>query len=239
MGIKDTMADVLELVDPDSQAILRDMLTRAGFNEQVTVGEMLNRFVPENDSPKEERMALLHVMGVDKNKFAPKMTRDQRCQVLALHRMGIKPEVLGKMFNVDRRTVTHIYTEASPHYKAIREEEAAIGRAAFNGKYLTYETINTALAFNHQLSTTAVTNNKFAKGKAGIHTVNSKNCAYAHRVIIAWQDVNSDLNIDTEGWYYRDLDSDFPDTWFSVGEESMRTSMACYIAMLDDITDKL
>jgi hypothetical protein len=239
MSNSDRLNDVLEMVDPDNRTVIQAMLTRAGFDENVTVGEVLNKFVDEKDAPREERIALLSLMGVDKNKFAPKMTRDQRCQVLALFRMGIKPEVLGKMYKVDRRTITHIYTEMSPHYKAIRAEEAAIGRAAFNGKYLTYDIINTALSFNHDISKTAVINNKYAKGKAGIHSVNGKHCTYTHRVIVAWHEPNPELNIEIEGWYYKDLDGDFPDGWFSVGDESMRTSMACYIAMLEDITDKL
>jgi hypothetical protein len=84
-----------------------------------------------------------------------------------------------------------------------------------------------------------VINNKLASGKAGIHIVRGKMCSYDHRVAIQWIEAGQH-GTTISGWYYRDLDGDFPETWFIAGgPESMRNSQACYAAMLNDITDKL
>jgi len=67
--------------------------------------------------------------------------------------------------------------------------------------------------------------------------VRGKNCEQEHRIIIQWRE--KDDTLDAAGWYYKDLDGDFPDAWFCVGDESRKTSMACYAAMVNDIADKI
>ena len=81
---------------------------------------------------------------------------------------------------------------------------------------------------------------KMANKKQGLHIVRGPMCTYDHRVTIAWREPSEIDNITVAGWYYRDLDSDFPDHWFTAGGlDSLRSSQACYTAMLDEITDKL
>jgi hypothetical protein len=45
--------------------------------------------------------------------------------------------------------------------------------------------------------------------------------------------------IEVSGWYYKDLDSEWPEDWFHGDDESMKTSQACYNHALADISDKL
>jgi hypothetical protein len=142
------------------------------------------------------------------------------------------------MYNIDRRTVTHICNPLSTHYKAVREMETGLGADRFRETYLNDTIINKALAFRQETEQAPETNNKLAKGKAGVHVVRGKLCEHDHRVIIAWKN-NDDPQIEVAGWYYKDLDGDFPDNWFCTGDESLKTSNACYVAMLHDITDKV
>jgi hypothetical protein len=193
-----------------------------------------------DDNPslsREERIALLTSLYSEKNKFAAKLTFEQRCEILALHRLGITREAVASMYNIDRRTVTHICNPLSKHYKKVREMEVGLGVDRFRETYLNDETINKALAFRQEAETVAEVNNKYAKGKAGVHVVKGKNCQMEHRVIIAWKDKEGDIEI--AGWYYKDIDSDFPDNWFCTDNDSLKTSNACYVAMLTDITDKV
>jgi hypothetical protein len=186
---------------------------------------------------REERIALLSSLYSQKNKFAAKLTFEQRCEILALHRIGITREAVASMYNIDRRTVTHICNPLSKHYKKVREMETGLGTDRFRETYLNDETINKALAFRQEAEKSVEVNNKFAKTKAGVHVVKGKNCQLEHRVIVAWKDKDDDIEV--PGWYYKDLDSDFPDNWFCTGDDSLKTSHACYVAMLSDITDKV
>jgi len=118
----------------------------------------------------------------------------------------------------------------------VREHEIGMGQERFRSMFLNDTIINRALAFRQDTEKEPQTNNRFTKAKEGIHVVKGVNCETEHRVVIGWRGPDSE---DVAGWYYRDLDSDFPDKWFCVSEESLRTSQACYIAMLKDITDKI
>lgn len=234
---KMSIEEAIQFIDPEYREVVRGMADNMPNNTKLSVMDVLNYYIPQDGMRREERLALLLLTSVDKNKFAPKMTNSQRCEVLALHHKGFRREVLAKMYKVDRRTITHIYTPHSPHYKNIRNERTGIGPEEFDNKYLTDDIVNTALSFSYEIRKAEGTNNQFANAKRGIHVIQGRNCTYAHRVTISWREANGDISV--SGWYYQDLDGDFPDTWFSVDEESMKTSMACYSAMLGDITDKL
>lgn len=231
--MNDTIKIVIENLEPDTQYTLRGMLHRANVSEDTPMSEIFQVMQPNGYTSAELNAYVTAVAMGQKlahGKFAPKLTFAQRCEVLALHRMGCTREVLAKMFHLDRRTVTHIQNPASPRYNNVREEEKRMGRENFIKKYVTEESQRKMLAI---MAETKEGNNRNAKGKQGIHTVQGPMCTFPHRVMIQWREVPE------AGWYYQDLDSDFPKDWFTTGPESMKTSQACYDGMVQDITDKV
>jgi hypothetical protein len=188
---------------------------------------------------QEESIALLIAANEQKNigKFAPKLSFTQRCEVLALFRIGCSRELLHKLYKVDRRTITHIYNPKSPHYKNVREEELRLGRENFIKEYATADV--TAAAYSLLAATKDEGNNKNANKKRGVHNLQNEYCNSPHRVIIQWHEVDYDKNIQVAGWYYQDLDSEWPNDWFHGDAESLRTSQACYAHAQKDISDPL
>jgi len=234
------LEDAYEFVEPEYRIILAGMMSQVPNNGDITVGEVINHFAPYSQLNRDERRALLSLTKLQKNKFAPKMSQTQRCEVLALFHEGVTREALSKMYNVDRRTITHIYTPHSPHYKSIRDERIGIGKEAFYEKYVTDDLLNTALSFIKQDKDKITENNPNANKKQGLHLVRNQFCTYDHRVIISWREPGNTEGIHVAGWYYCDLDSDMPTHWFTAGgPDSLKNSQACYLAMLEDITDKL
>lgn len=192
---------------------------------------------------KEESLALLEAAVIANRraneKFAPKLTFHQRCEVLALRRKGCTRESLAHIFDVDVRTITHIYNDQSTRYKNVREEEQILGRENFLLKYLTPELMLKAATFMQPEEKDV--NNKKANGKAGVHVVRNEYCNYDHRVIVQWVERGEQEHVAVSGWYYKDLDSEWPDQWstpFGV-DDALKTSQTCYTAMLADISDKM
>ena len=186
-------------------------------------------------STREERLALLRSLN-ETNRFAAKLSFDQRCEILALRHAGVRREVLAKMYGVDRRTITHIYNPLSPHYKNVRDLETGLGRDQFREKFVNDDLLAAATSQSREEK---VENNKYAKAKQGLHVVRGPMCNYDHRVAIQWIEAGQH-GTTISGWYYRDLDGDFPDTWFiSGGPDSLRNSQACYNAMMIELTDKM
>lgn len=243
-----TINDVLPTMEPDHQTSIRRMLEDADVSADILVDRFLTIYAFGTERYKnlnlEEVKALIPLMSCDRTKFAPKLTFHQRCEILAMHHAGISRELLAKAYNIDRRTVTHIYNSTSEHYRDVRRQQLELGQAAFQKKYLTQDVLDKVLA-QRQLRETAVqANNKSANKKAGPHTVQGEMCDYPHRVVIAWKDKGDPSNMNGEtisvsGWYYNDLDGGFPNQWYWVDEESTKTSDNCYRAMLKDISDKL
>src|SRR5688572_25368672 len=226
MGDNVKISDVVHVLDPDIRATINEIAHKLGANGETTVDQLLTLAKP---STGEERHALLSLSNWGSNKFAPKLSFPKRCEILALYRAGLTRESLSTMYGVDRRTITHIYNPMSPHYKNVREEEIRLGKDKFRNQYLSEEAWNRALAFRQEKDK-GEQNNKYAKAKEGIHIVRGKNCEYEHRVVIGWRE--KDETIEAAGWYYKDLDGDFPDNWFCTDDSSRRTSMSCYIAMM-------
>jgi hypothetical protein len=227
------IAEVIDALEPDSKSIIESMASRKGLNGEATVDQLASLY-PHTDTTmtRDERLALVSLVFIRSNKFAPKLDFIKRCEILALYRKGLTRDSLATMYNVDRRTVTHIYNSKSAHYKNIREEEIGLGRERFQETYLTPEILNKALAFM-EIKKDMPGNNKFANAKSGLNIVRGKMCEFDHRVIIQWRED------DIPGWYYKDLDGDYPEHWFATGEGSLRSSQACYMGMINDITDKL
>lgn len=238
-----TVADVMERMEPDHQRVMEGMLAKAGIPPEESVFEALKHFIYSDlykDWNIEQKRALIPLMSWDREKFAPKLTYAQRCEILALHHSGITRDLLARAYGIDRRTVTHIYNSKSTHYREVRQEMQSLGPTAFTEKYVTPEVMDRVLAFRKEPNTEA---NKGADRKAGPHTVLGEATELPHNVIIAWKDPGDDANatgdvIAKPGWYYNDLDGDFPNCWIYVDEDSLRTSENCYKAMLKDIRDK-
>lgn len=171
------------------------------------------------------------------SKFAPQLTFDQRCAALALVHSNVVRSVVAAAFGVDRRTISHIATEGSRHYKDVRAELKRIGLDAFVEKYVREEHVQavtraTAKVRGEQETLDGVSPraNKFA----GMHTVKPDQCSYSHRIEIAY---STELP-DGAGWYYRDLESSTPEMWLHNGEDSRRTSNACYQEALANMLDE-
>jgi hypothetical protein len=103
--------------------------------------------------------------------------------------------------------------------------------------YLKPDNYRRALAYSDTNKKVESVNNRQATNKAGIHAMRGPMCTFDHRVVIQWREPDGDIQV--AGWYYKDLDSDLPDRWFCVGEESCKTSQACYLAAMEDIADKI
>lgn len=168
-------------------------------------------------------------------RFAPVLSYDQRCAALALVHSNVVRSVIAAAFGVNRRTISHIANESSIHYRDVRAEYKSMGHEAFLKKYLREEHVQAvaraaskSAAAHPDVSARA---NKFA----GMHTVKPEQCSYSHRIEIAYFTDQPD----GAGWYFRDLESVDRDTWLHNGEDSRRTSQACYKAVLDNITDEI
>lgn len=229
-----TVGALIEHIDPERRVALRSLLTREGMSEDTDVSE-LRRVIENDTTTRDEKIAAHSIIGADKFRFAPKLDFTQRCQVLALFRVGFNKEELAVIYGINRRTVTHIVNPLSDHYKDVKQEETGLGREMFVERYATDEVL--ARAGKHRTSKVQV-NNKNANRKQGLHVVQGRYCGYKHRVYVQWQDQSD--RFDIAGWYYKDLDGDAPDRWLIAGgnAESARSSMECYNAMLLEITDK-
>lgn len=234
-----TVAEAMEYVPSENRTLLATILARMGKPTSIPAREMIAACLLDKTLTTDENLAVISLQFVNRNKFAPKMTRNERCQVLALYHAGFGRDVLARMYKVDRRTIAHVYSVNSPHYKNIREERIGIGDEAFRNMYLTPDVIQKAKEFLTD-DVKPEANNPHANRKQGIHVVRPEQCTYDHRISIQWLEAGTHEGVNVSGWYYRDLDSDFPEGWFTAGgADSLKNSQACYSAMLEDIADKL
>lgn len=74
-------------------------------------------------------------------KFAPKLSQQERCSILAASKYGVTRNVVAAAFDIDRRTVTHICSDNSPHYRSVRDEYSRLGHQDFFKLYLTPDVI--------------------------------------------------------------------------------------------------
>lgn len=233
-----TMNEVIKLLDPEEGHAITRMLLDLGLKDDSNLDDVLPALVTHAQQNQEGGLAVLTISTIRNNsgKFASKLSFVQRCEILALSRKGCTREMLAKMYKIDRRTVTHIYNSQSAHYKNVREEELRLGRENFVKLYITDSVWNAALAYLG--NTEDKGNNKAARNKMGIHNLRNAMCDYDHRVVIQWVEADGD-KISVSGWYYKDLDGDWPGEWSHCGPGSMKTSTACYYAAREDIADKI
>lgn len=228
-----------EHMHPEYRPILMLMMKRYDLSEDTLVLDVVKHFDGHELTPR-QTIALTALVGANERsgigKFSRKLEFRQHCEILGLHRLGYTNEILSVMYKIDRRTVTHIHNENSKHYKAVREEEKTLGPVVFIETYVTPSVI--AAVESAKAEDVKEDNNKLANGKAGIHTVRNPMCKYDHRVVVQWVEGGTN-NVQTSGWYYRDLDSEWPEGFFHCGPESMKTSQACLAFATEDISDKL
>jgi len=185
----------------------------------------------------EERVATISAMrDASAGKFAAKLDFIQRCEILALHRAGISRIVLAEAYKLDRRTVTHIYNQQSPHYRMVREEEERLGHEEFLKRYLS----ESALARVQEVLGRPVVKkdvmfSRSASKYAGVHVLQTEFTTKPHRVMVAWREKGVDA--DGPGWYYQDADGTDPFAWNHHGDESRMTSKACYDAAVLNLFD--
>lgn len=179
-------------------------------------------------------------------KFASKLTFEERCAVLACVVYGVSRPIVAAAFSINRRTVTHVCNEHSIHYKDTRKKLKELGKEEFIKEYLTEsvalkikEATSLGVVQHHSSDVTPGTvPSARASRMAGIQVVKPEQCAYSHRLEIAWR--NEETGIDEPmGWWYRDLDSkEGPDVWLHNGPDSLMTSQACLKAAEINLLDE-
>lgn len=174
-----------------------------------------------------------------RDKFQPKLEYNERCAILALVKAQVSRPLVSLVFDIDRRTIGHIVNSHSAHYKNVRAEFEKMGELDFAKKYVTEKVTQRvaeqaktfrAVAREEVAAAPNAPSPRAAK-KKGLHTVTPEQCAYSHRIDIQWMDEPE------PGWYYRDLDTSTPDDWLHNGDESRKTSQACYTEAVANLTD--
>lgn len=178
-------------------------------------------------------------------KFASKLNEAERCEILALVKAGVRRDRVAAAYNVDRRTVTHIVNPASPHYKAVRKHHADLGHDAFLKKYLTEDVAQKIAALPDEPEDKPAPRDPNAPNArsnrlAGIQQIDAEDGlrAYPHKVEIKYLQGEPGQAIEADGWYFRDLDSNDPNTWFHNGPDSRKTSQACYEFLVENLMDE-
>lgn len=175
-----------------------------------------------------------HFVGHRSDHFKPKLDHAKRCAVLALTKSKIKRERVAAAFGVDRRTVSHISNDTSPHYKAIRRHYVELGHDAFVKKYLTEEVaaLMAAVPITGSTTTSAKASSRRSNAYEGEHLIPAVDGLRAkeHHVVIEYRE-------GYDGWAFRDLDGDAPDEFYHNGDASLKSSKACYEAILENLTD--
>ena len=187
---------------------------------------------------------------LDAGQFAAKLSMEERCGILAAYLSGVNRRILAVAFRINRRTVTHIYNPNSPHYNEVKKELFRMGKEEFVTRYFTE-----SIAMRIKQAESDATAQKYAgmtdkevsehpvglikpsqrrKAHEGYHTIKPDWCAYSHRIQVAW--VAGHFG---DGWYYKDLDGSFPDTWMHSGEESTISSTAALKGAEENVMDKL
>lgn len=174
-------------------------------------------------------------------KFAPKLSEDERCAVLALVKSGIRRDVVAEAFSLDKRTVGHIANDASGRYKTVRAKYKNEGHDEFIAKYLTEDVARRVAAVDLPAAEKPVPApngvSRRADRLAGVHKIDPAPGLreYPHEVEIKFMAGNEEM---PDGWYYRHLTSKTDtESWLHFGDESRKTSSACLQAVMENLFD--
>lgn len=75
------------------------------------------------------------------NKYAAKLSFQDRCAVLAAYKGGVLKMILAEAFGINVSTVEYICSPSSNHYRNVRRERADLGPERFHSTYLTDEQV--------------------------------------------------------------------------------------------------
>ena len=181
----------------------------------------------------------------DGNLFEAKLNDNERLAIITLDKIGVRRDVIATAFGVNRRTVAHMVNETSPRYRASRKKYYAEGHDNCVAKYITEEVLRKVrdvpvrTKTNTPPKTDEVVVSSRADRLAGSHRIDPMPPLrrYAREVEIKFLRDTDDPD-KPDGWYYRDKSSTTdPDSWFSFGEESRKTSSACLRAVAENLMD--
>lgn len=152
----------------------------------------------------------------DDTKFAPKLSFEQRCEVMAFYLAGFKIPALAAAFGLHRRTVSSIVSRNARYYKDVIEEFDRRGADDFKRVYLTEEGAKklAAVADSDEvkmnepayrgLKATADGPDKRKNTYQGVST-----SSQGGKFEVAWKDkgeVDAVGELEESGWYYHDLE---------------------------------
>lgn len=184
-----------------------------------------------------------HLLVRSSGQFTPKLTEEQRCSIYALTQKGVKRDVIALAFGVDGRTVAHIANRHSPKYKSVRVTYDNLGHDAFMVRYLTEDAVRMVVAAAPEPApmranpgaSSDLGVSKRANRMAGTHVIPAADGLRKgnRSVEIMYR---SDIDGMPDGWYYRDITSG-DNNWYHHGDASLKTSVACYNAVIENLTD--
>ncbi len=164
----------------------------------------------------------------DSRRFAPKLSFEERCQVLAACVYGINRDAVAKGFGVNRRTVHHIQNESSKSYRSVRREMERLGKDEFLKRHLKQFVID---RIDEAWTRSPDGPSKRAVSMEGYHTIRPDHCARDHRIEVGWCVLEG-----CEGWYYSDLEQE-PADWLGGDDGPFRTSRDAYEYALENVED--
>lgn len=183
-----------------------------------------------------------HVFANNSSRFASKLSENQRCSILALIRNGVKHDLIANAYGVDVRTVSRVGNDHSPKYKSVRMLYQQLGHDAFTARYLTEDVARMVADAAPEptpqrpnpAAVTPMGVSRRANRMAGVHVIPPMEGLRKtqREVEIAFRSGIDEL---PDGWYYRDIADG--DDWLHNGDASLRTSSACYQAILENLTD--
>ena len=162
---------------------------------------------------KTEYDEMVGALGVDPNKFKPKLDETKRRQIYALTTLGITKRVVAKHFGVHHRTVCHIVNKASPNYKSTRAAYQEMGREAFHAAYLTPDLVKAVMAINIEPSEASSKRNDSQEGEHRAKSGTVFDVQYREPPVE-----------DNAGWYWHDTQLDGWIGPFSSSTEAMRNA---------------
>ena len=161
----------------------------------------------------------------NKGKFAPKLSFAQRCAILYLSTQGADSYKLAETFGIDPRTVGRMVNPDSPRYKDVRDEFSRLGPEEFKAKYYTEAIHDKMQNFSKAFSEAVAKKSreradKAARTQEGWHRIHRAFDNKEVRIEIRWQEEPG------PGWYYRDIDSNWPEMWMLPDNEQPSTTSA-------------
>lgn len=186
----------------------------------------------------------------DQHQFSPKLDFAERCAIYAFRMVGVAVPQLATAFGVDRRTIARITSSVSnAKYRSVKRELERLGEVEFKRTYMTeIYTARVAAAQDapkNKISTRRLLNEPHssipsprANKKAGLNVISTENTKHSHRIFIEYKNDGEAFDSAPAGWYYRDEDSEEPNSWFRTNDPAgWLTSYSCYKCLLEELVD--